>query len=391
MAQTKFVRGTNTQIQTQAIADGTLYIAKDIKVIYTDVSGTERISIGHCIVVPMLSDRPAATAVDTQHLYYVTEDNGLYKSNGTAYVRINAPVVATEGSVNGTINIDGNDIPVHGLGSAAYESTTAFDPAGSASAVLGTSSDEATANTVHGVKKLADSKVASVTAGNNAITIAGSATAPTVAVRLSVGEGQSLTVADDGLFVSAPAGDSYTMVKKDAPSTGFTASYALQKNGVDEGAVIDIPKDFLVKEANVETVTEDDVPYVGARVGDKYIDFVINASDASETEDHLYIPLNDIIEPYTGGNGILISSGNEVSVQIDATNANGLTVGADGVALSAATASTNGAMTSAMVSKLAGIEEEAQVNVIEEVTFNGVAATVTGKSAALTLEWTDLT
>ena len=44
-----------------------------------------------------------------------------------------------------------------GLGSAAYESSTAFDAAGSASAVLGKPGDASTANTVFGAKKYTDS------------------------------------------------------------------------------------------------------------------------------------------------------------------------------------------------------------------------------------------
>lgn len=37
-----------------------------------------------------------------------------------------------EGSVNGTVSVDGTDVNVHGLGGAAYEDTTAFDAAGTA-------------------------------------------------------------------------------------------------------------------------------------------------------------------------------------------------------------------------------------------------------------------
>lgn len=67
----------------------------------------------------------------------------------------------TEGSTNGTISVDGTDVAVHGLGSAAYAKTTDFDASGSASAVqtnlIGTSSDAASANTIYGAKAYADS------------------------------------------------------------------------------------------------------------------------------------------------------------------------------------------------------------------------------------------
>jgi len=41
----------------------------------------------------------------------------------------------TEGSTNGTVAVDGTDVAVHGLGSAAFANTTAFDAAGDAAAV----------------------------------------------------------------------------------------------------------------------------------------------------------------------------------------------------------------------------------------------------------------
>lgn len=40
----------------------------------------------------------------------------------------------TEGATNGTIDVNGTEVSVHGLGSAAYTESTAYDPAGSASA-----------------------------------------------------------------------------------------------------------------------------------------------------------------------------------------------------------------------------------------------------------------
>lgn len=43
-----------------------------------------------------------------------------------------ANLIVTEGQTNGTIRVNGNDIAVHGLGSAAYADTTAFDQAGAA-------------------------------------------------------------------------------------------------------------------------------------------------------------------------------------------------------------------------------------------------------------------
>lgn len=57
-----------------------------------------------------------------------------------------------EGTANGTISVDGTDVNVHGLGSAAYTDSTAYDASGAAAAVLGTNADVAGTATVYGVK-----------------------------------------------------------------------------------------------------------------------------------------------------------------------------------------------------------------------------------------------
>ena len=71
-------------------------------------------------------------------------------------------VTIAEGATNGTVAVNGTDVAVHGLGSAAYEASSAFDAAGAAAAVLGESTDAATANTVYGAKAYADAKKAEV-------------------------------------------------------------------------------------------------------------------------------------------------------------------------------------------------------------------------------------
>ena len=152
--------------------------------------------------------------------------------------------------------------------------------------------------------------------------------------------------------------------KKATANTGYAASYSIKANGIALSPEIDIPKDFLVKSAELKTVATADDPYPGAQVGDKYIDFVINAKDASETAEHIYLPVTDLVDVYTAGNGLSLTNG-EFAVVIDSTNANGLSVGANGVALGNVTASTsgtggtNGAMLATDKEKLDGVSTEA--------------------------------
>ena len=78
---------------------------------------------------------------------------------------------------------------------------------------------------------------------------------------------------------------------------------------------INIPKDYLVRSANIETVDTADTPYTGAAVGDKYIDFVVNTKDGDTgTPQHMYIALNDLVAVMQG------SVGSEITVTIGANN-----------------------------------------------------------------------
>ena len=73
----------------------------------------------------------------------------------------------TEGATNGTIAVDGTDVAVHGLGSAAYTASTAYDASGAAAAVLGTDSDTAATATVYGVKQYASDVYTAIQALSN--------------------------------------------------------------------------------------------------------------------------------------------------------------------------------------------------------------------------------
>lgn len=180
-----------------------------------------------------------------------------------------------DGTSNGDVNLTMNgqqlQASIVGLKSAAYTESSAYDASGAAAEVLGSSDDPSTAKTVYGVDKKVDA-INSTLRTDLAVTL------------------------------------------ESADGTGSTLkTYTVKQGGTSIGT-IDIPKDFLVKSGEVKTVETAGQPYSGAVVGDKYLDFVVNAKDSSVAESHIYIPVKDLVDVYTGG------ATSTVTVKVDSSN-----------------------------------------------------------------------
>ena len=160
------------------------------------------------------------------------------------------------------------------------------------------------------VKTLAEGKVASVSAADRSVTIGGTATAPTVGVAISADQGNALSLASDGLKVTIPEVTipEYSLKKLDTATAGMSASYQLTKDGAGIGAVIDIPKDMVVKSGSVQTYEAGSLP-AGVTEAGTYIVLVLN--DAAETK--LYINVGNLIEYVTSGS----AEGDMVFINID--------------------------------------------------------------------------
>ena len=114
-------------------------------------------------------------AIDAQHQVTATITDGtITKAKLASGVQASLDAAdsavqsVAEGSTNGTISVDGTDVAVHGLGSAAYTASTAYDAAGAAAAVLGADTDLASAATVYGVKQYASDVYTAIQALTNA-------------------------------------------------------------------------------------------------------------------------------------------------------------------------------------------------------------------------------
>lgn len=125
-------------------------------------------------------------------------------------------------------------------------------------------------------------------------------------------------------YVDAKAGEAITnsaLTISETPITeGYLKSYIFTQNSQTLGT-INIPKDFLVKSATIDIVTETDKAEGGKfandtsfAVGDKYFDFVINTIDEDGTESHVYLNAKDLVDAYEGGNT------NFINVEIDENN-----------------------------------------------------------------------
>lgn len=185
---------------------------------------------------------------------------------------------------------------------------------------------------------------AGLTAVDASVVIASGESGTTIGVQVSNAEGNAIELKDDGLFVSpAASAIEFVIEAQETAETGYAATYKLKRT---EGATstyvgdpINIPKDAVLSGGTYEIVETADTPYVGAAVGDPYVDLTV----ANAEESHIYIPLKGLVDTVKAGSGISVEN-NTVSIKLDEANANGLAVGESGLSLAVATATTAGAM-----------------------------------------------
>lgn len=104
----------------------------------------------------------------------------------------------------------------------------------------------------------------------------------------------------DTTYVSSElAKKTVTVEKQTTAEAGFVSTYVVKQNGTQVGSKINIPKDYLVKSANMGTCETKDTPVTGYVVGDKYLDFVINTKNNDGSDEHIYIKVSDLIDTYT--------------------------------------------------------------------------------------------
>ena len=154
--------------------------------------------------------------------------------------------------------------------------------------------------------------VATVTAGDNSIAVAGTATNPTVAVKISKDNGNALSVVDDGLKVTVPASTDYTVKVTESSPEGYAKAYTITQASTGLNTTINIPKDMVVQSGTVETDPEEQ-----EEPGTYLVLTLANA-----TSDKIYINVGSLIEYVTSGSEegdqifITISSDHKVTATL---------------------------------------------------------------------------
>lgn len=364
MATVAFKKGMLKNLPN-TYTEGMFYITTDERAIYLDVDNSTRIRLGDFQEFATLEALNANTNPSTTALYYVAEFNVLAKWDGTKYVRINLDTGATDIEVTGsgnavtsasydastrkitltkgetymTSNDVDNKIVALDLANTYYsktlgeanaaaitgikdgESIDSFADVESKNAAQDTAisaaqtqadkgvADAATAkNAADAAQATADAKVASVSSGNNGIEIGGTATAPTVSLKLSAKAGNQLGIetgsGEEGLYLSVPAAVAYSLVKDDNAGD-YAAVYHLTADGVNTGAAINIPKDMVVSSGSVVTDP------TGQPAG-TYIKLVLANAD----NDEIFINVGDLIEYVTSGS----QTGDMIVVNVDSNH-----------------------------------------------------------------------
>lgn len=364
MAKIKLLKGLNADLSKVPIIEGQLLFTLDTGVIYLDKAGTVEAPGAATDRVELYKGSLDAIKVDIESLKDLVGDDSVADQISAAIgeLKIGDETFAT---VKAYVDKKTDGIATDtALETLTGRVTTAE---GKIDTLNGDETKEGSVS-----KKIKDSI--------NALDVADAEEDGKYVSSVSQTDGK-ITVARKDL----PTVPEYTIKKATTPETGFAATYQLTKDDVAVGDKINIAKDFLVKSATIETVTTADDPYTGAEVGDKYIDFVINTKDGTDTEEHLYLAVNDLVDVYTSGS----NTGDPVVIAVDASTNKITATITDGTVTkaklaTAVQASLDLADTAVQPSELTVIKEDNKYIAGVTVAANG---TITFEKETLALEW----
>ena len=114
------------------------------------------------------------------------------------------------------------------------------------------------------------------------------------------GETEETVASVDIKITELTTASTITVEKLADAESGFIASYVVKQGGTAVGDKINIPKDYLVKSAQLKTAeaeikSGDDVVVAA---GNKYIDFVVNTKEGVGEESHIYLDVTTLVDVY---------------------------------------------------------------------------------------------
>lgn len=251
----------------------------------------------------------SAAATSTAKTIKFTGTGAASVSVGSDGVTINTPInTLATGTANGTVKFNNTDVAVKGLGDAAYRTAKSFDDAISAA--------QSAADTA---QDTADAKVASVAAtANTAITIGGTATAPTVGLKIAATQGNvTLSQTADGLKASVTipedavkgvkANDKVIALGSDKLLTSTlglsydSTNKKIKLTGIGSAEIASIDATAFIKDGMVSTaelITSAETPAVANAPALPYIKITFN----SDGGDAIRFSVKDLVDVYTGAN-----------------------------------------------------------------------------------------
>lgn len=270
---------------------------------------------------------------------YVAKENGKALFSGSYEDLTDKPSYTAEVTSSttgaykiGSINIDGNNVNIYGKDTDTHQSLTNYVQKSATAGLLKNDGtvDTNTYLTSHQSLSGYEQTSNKVTSWSGTTTDAHYPSEKLVKTALDDKISKSSTsglVKNDGTIDTSTyltqhqslsdIGGAVTITEQGTAETGYAKTYVISQGGSALNTKINIPKDFLVKSGQVRTVSTADDPVEGYEVGDKYIDFVINTTDDSETDEHMYILVSDLVEDttYTADGTTLQLSNGQFSVK----------------------------------------------------------------------------
>jgi hypothetical protein len=321
----KFLRGAEGNLPVNG-TDGHLYLTEDKHRLYASVAG-KVVPVGQGVVkVANFEALASVTGAIAGEFYLCEAENLLVIYNGKEFVLVAVDTGMTSVEIVG----EGNAVTAALYDAATRKLTLTKGETFATKAYVGDIPNDENGS------PMASSIVAYINKKTSGIATSDSLEA--LATRVTTAEGEidalqeaakdhatKTELADgvkeakdyaDGLIEALPEPVDYTVtIAENTADTTVAKTYVFSQNGKEIGS-IKLAKELVVTSGSVKEVETVDVPYAGAKIGDKYIELVIANQEAP-----IYVPAKDLVDIYTAKDGaaevqVAISNTNEISATL---------------------------------------------------------------------------